>query len=204
MTTAGNLVFQGRSDGKFLAYDANTGDERWSFDTGLGISAPPITYSVNGRQYIALLVGWGGALAGMGGTNMGWGYGMHTRRLVAFSLEGMEDMPKLPPRYYPTLIEGSNFMLDNELAGKGANEYSACFGCHGIGAKSNGMAPDLRASPIPLEKATFNEVVRNGAKVKMGMPAFPDMTDEQLTALMHYIRQQARAGIPTSNSNGPH
>jgi quinohemoprotein ethanol dehydrogenase len=94
--------------------------------------------------------------------------------------------------------------LDNELAIKGANEYSACFGCHGINVIANGMAPDLRASPIPLEKATFNEVVRNGAKVSMGMPAFPDMTDEQLTALMHYIRQQARAGITTSNSNGPH
>ncbi|RIW14111.1 PQQ-dependent dehydrogenase, methanol/ethanol family [Algoriphagus lacus] len=204
LTTAGNLVFQGRADGKFLAFDANTGDELWSFDTGLGISAPPITYSVNGRQYIALLVGWGGALAGTGGMNMGWGYGVHTRRLVVFSLEGVADMPKLPPRHSPTLIEGSNFILDNNLAQKGVNEYSACAGCHGKGGIANGMAPDLRASPIPLEKASFNAVVRDGAKVSMGMPAFPEMTDEQLTALMHYIRQQARAGIPKSNSNGSH
>ena len=204
LTTAGNLVFQGRADGKFLAYHANTGEELWSFDTGLGISAPPITYSVNGRQYIALLVGWGGALAGTGGVNMGWGYGVHTRRLVVFSLEGRVDMPKLPPRYSPTLIEGSNFTLDNDLAGKGASEYSACFGCHGTNVIANGMAPDLRASPIPLDNALFNAVVRKGIKANMGMPAFPDMTDEQLTALMHYIRKQARAAMPVSNTTGAH
>jgi hypothetical protein len=61
LTTAGNLVFQGRADGRFIAYDARTGDELWSFDTGLGISAPPITYGINGTLYIALLVGFGGA-----------------------------------------------------------------------------------------------------------------------------------------------
>ena len=127
-------------------------------------------------RYIALLVGWGGALAGTGGVNMGWGYGVHTRRLVVFSLEGKVDMPKLPPRYSPTLIEGSNFTLDTDLAGKGASEYSACFGCHGTNVIANGMAPDLRASPIPLDNALFNAVVRKGIKVNMGMPAFPDMT----------------------------
>ncbi|NIP79274.1 MAG: PQQ-binding-like beta-propeller repeat protein, partial [Gemmatimonadetes bacterium] len=64
MTTAGNLVFQGRVDGTFVAYHAETGEELWSYDLGLGITAPPITYSVDGRQYVALLVGWGGVMAG--------------------------------------------------------------------------------------------------------------------------------------------
>jgi quinohemoprotein ethanol dehydrogenase len=60
LTTAGNLVFQGRVDGKFVAYDATSGAALWTFDAGLGISAPPVTYTVNGEQHIALLVGWGG------------------------------------------------------------------------------------------------------------------------------------------------
>ena len=57
MATAGNLVFLGHMDGTFSAYDAKTLQELWSFNVGTGINAPPITYSVNGKQYVAVLVG---------------------------------------------------------------------------------------------------------------------------------------------------
>jgi alcohol dehydrogenase (cytochrome c) len=57
LATAGNLVFFGLPDGTFAAYDAKTLKEVWSFNVGTGINAPPITYSVNGKQYIAVLVG---------------------------------------------------------------------------------------------------------------------------------------------------
>ena len=67
MTTAGNLVFQGRVDGTLAAHDAASGSTLWTFDVGSGISAPPITYAINGRQYVALLVGWGGVMAAVGG-----------------------------------------------------------------------------------------------------------------------------------------
>jgi alcohol dehydrogenase (cytochrome c) len=57
MATAGNLVFLGHIDGTFSAYDAKTLQELWSFNVGTGINAPPITYAVNGKQYVAVLVG---------------------------------------------------------------------------------------------------------------------------------------------------
>ena len=57
LATAGNLVFIGEPDGTFTAYDARTLKELWSFNTGTGINAPAVTYSVNGKQYIAVLVG---------------------------------------------------------------------------------------------------------------------------------------------------
>ena len=57
LATAGNLVFLGHLDGTFAAYDAKTLQEVWSFNTGTGINAPAITYSVNGKQYVAVLVG---------------------------------------------------------------------------------------------------------------------------------------------------
>src|SRR5260370_11222838 len=57
LATAGNLVFLGHLDGTFAAYDAKTLQEVWSFNTGTGINAPAISYSVNGKQYIAVLVG---------------------------------------------------------------------------------------------------------------------------------------------------
>jgi alcohol dehydrogenase (cytochrome c) len=57
LATGGNLVFIGNPDGTFSAHDARTLQELWSFNTGTGINAPPITYSVNGKQYVAVLAG---------------------------------------------------------------------------------------------------------------------------------------------------
>jgi alcohol dehydrogenase (cytochrome c) len=57
MATAGNLIFLGQIDGTFSAYDARSLKELWSFNVGTGINAPPITYSVNGKQYVAVLAG---------------------------------------------------------------------------------------------------------------------------------------------------
>jgi len=57
LATAGNLVFIGQPDGTLSAHDSKTLAEVWSFNVGTGINAPPITYSVNGKQYVAVLVG---------------------------------------------------------------------------------------------------------------------------------------------------
>jgi alcohol dehydrogenase (cytochrome c) len=58
LATAGNLVFLGQADGTFGAYDARTLKELWSFNVGTGISAPAISFAVNGKQYIAILAGF--------------------------------------------------------------------------------------------------------------------------------------------------
>ena len=57
LATAGNLVFLGQADGNFTAYDAKTLKQVWNFNVGTGINAPAISYSVNGKQYIAVLAG---------------------------------------------------------------------------------------------------------------------------------------------------
>jgi alcohol dehydrogenase (cytochrome c) len=57
LATSGNLVFLGQPDGTFAAYDGKTLKELWSFNTGTGINAPPISYAVNGKQYVAVLAG---------------------------------------------------------------------------------------------------------------------------------------------------
>ncbi|MGB5244290.1 MAG: PQQ-dependent dehydrogenase, methanol/ethanol family [Lutimonas sp.] len=201
LTTAGNLVFQGRADGNLLAYNASTGKVLWTYNLGLGIAAPPVTYEINGKQYLSLLVGWGGGASGLGSSlsseknnpqQLGWSYKTHMRRLVTFSLDGMADMPALPPPHFPKPIEAPEFTINPEKAALGAQLYGFCGSCHGGGAVAAGMAPDLRASEIALNKETFAAVVRDGAKIDAGMPVRPEMTDEQLEALQHYIRQRAR------------
>jgi alcohol dehydrogenase (cytochrome c) len=63
LATAGNLVFTGLQEGALVAYDGRTMQELWRFDTGCGVMAPPISYAVNGKQYIAVAAGphWLGA-----------------------------------------------------------------------------------------------------------------------------------------------
>ncbi|MEE9438627.1 MAG: PQQ-dependent dehydrogenase, methanol/ethanol family [Saprospiraceae bacterium] len=198
MTTGGNLVFQGRSDGKLLAYNATTGKIVWEYNAGLGISAPPITYKIKGKQYISILVGFGGGWA-RGGKNvydLGWSYRYHTRRLLTFSLDGKIDMPALDPPNFPKPIVDKDFVINEKLAITGRNKYWTCFNCHGDNMYSGGMAPDLRASPMALDKKAFTAVVRDGMKNNMGMPSFPDITDEELEALMHFIRKRAKETLP--------
>jgi len=197
LTTAGNLVFQGRVDGSFRAYAADTGKELWRYDLGLGISAPPITYAVNGKQYVALLVGWGGGLAGIGGPSAaayGWAYGVHTRRLVAFSVDGKATLPAQPPPFNPTPFKAS-FTVDAALAQGGAAVFGRCRACHGPGAVAAGMAPDLRASAVVTLAQPFARIVRGGTRANRGMPQYADITDQELTALQHYIRERADAAM---------
>jgi quinohemoprotein ethanol dehydrogenase len=191
LVTGGNLVFQGRANGKFYAYKASTGEVLWSYDAGLGISAPPITYKINGKQYLALLVGWGGAFAGVGDKVLGWEYGIHTRRLLVFSLEGKATVPRQPPPFVVKPLIHPEFVIDPVLAKEGKKVYGACSGCHGPGLIAMGMAPDLRISPLALNLDLFRQVVKNGIKVKMGMPAFQYLSDSSLLAIMHYIREEA-------------
>lgn len=72
LATAGNLVFTGDAEGNFIAFNARDGTTLWKFQTGSGIHAPPITYKVGGRQYVAIASGWGGWTAGFAGDGAPW------------------------------------------------------------------------------------------------------------------------------------
>ena len=197
LTTAGNLVFQGRVDGTLRAYAADTGKALWQHNLGLGISAPPITYAVNGRQYVAILVGFGGGMAGLGGplsAAHGWSYGRQRRALVAFALDGTATLPPQPPPESATPLKAA-FAVDAAMAKAGAAAYGRCGSCHGPGAIAGGMAPDLRASAVVLETDTFARIVRGGTRANRGMPAYAEITDQELIALQHYIRQEANRAL---------
>ena len=83
------------------------------------------------------------------------------------------------------------FKVDPALAEQGKSDYGPCFACHGPGALASGMAPDLRASEAVRRSTAFEAIVRDGGLKHNGMPRFAHLTDAQLTALRHYIRQQA-------------
>ena len=196
LTTAGNLVFQGTAEGHLMAYNASNGQTLWEKDLGLGISAPPISYKIDDQQYLSILVGWGGAgAAGLDrdSSTLGWAYGRHTRRLITFSLGGDNEIPAQPAPSFPEPLVDTGFQIDPNLATLGETAFANnfCGTCHGNAAIPAGMAPDLRASPILLDQRAFYSIVRDGALVSRAMPSHPDITDDELESIRHYIRQQA-------------
>jgi alcohol dehydrogenase (cytochrome c) len=70
--TGGGLIFTGDAEGNFTAYDAKNGKMLWSYQTGSGIRAAPITYRLDGKQYIAIASGMGGAVGGYTGAGAPW------------------------------------------------------------------------------------------------------------------------------------
>ena len=96
-------------------------------------------------------------------------------------------------------------MTDPDLVAKGAELYETqiCVFCHGADATAAGMAPDLRASAIPLSEmdAVFAAIVRDGDRVGRGMPGYPELTDAELEALRHYIRDMAHASLATDGES---
>jgi quinohemoprotein ethanol dehydrogenase len=204
MTTAGNLVFQGRIDGKFAAYDARDGKELWSVNVGSGISAPPITYAVDGKQYVSLLVGFGGAAVAFGGgssmAQYGWGYRGQLRQLLTFAIDANNPMPEVGEPTFASVLTPRDFKPDAQLVDRGRHLYtSSCAWCHGAGAVSGGFAPDLRGSEAFLHRDQLEKIVREGASSTNGMPRFKNLSDEDLEALQHYVRQQALQATPASN-----
>ena len=88
LSTAGDLVLQGTSDGRFIAYQADSGTSLWEVEVGQGIIAPPITYKIDGVQYIAVQVGYGGAYALMGGLQSENKNPAKNGRMMVFKLGG--------------------------------------------------------------------------------------------------------------------
>ncbi|MCC7252141.1 PQQ-dependent dehydrogenase, methanol/ethanol family [Hyphomicrobium sp.] len=196
LTTAGNLVFQGMVDGTFAAYDARDGNKLWSINVGHGISAPPITYSVDGTQYVSLLVGAGGVGYSIGGGSVmaqyGWAYGAQVRQLLTFALDESKPMPDVGKPAFVEALTPAGFTPDEKLADRGQHVYKAsCVWCHSAGAVSGGYAPDLRASETFLDMEQLKKVVHDGTLAGNGMPRFENLSDEDLNALQHYVRKQA-------------
>ena len=121
----------------------------------------------------------------------GWDSRVHPRRLLAFVLDGKAKLPATPPPVFAQPLDGPEMQVDEALVREGIQQWSRCQLCHGPGAVAGGTAPDLRASPVPLNPALFSLTVRTGNEAR-GMPKFTELNDRELDALRHYIRYRAR------------
>ena len=186
LSTAGGVVFQGSSDGHFQAYDAKDGRELASVPTGTGIVAAPISYELDGTQYVAVLAGFGGAFSQIGypGGSAALKY-QNSERLLVFKLGG-GPVP-LPPvvkrELQPTPVA---LTQDPAVIKKGESLIGRCAGCHGFRGIPNAY-PDLWNLPASTH-AAFEAIVYEGALSHNGMPSFKDaLSLEDVKALHAYI-----------------
>ena len=205
LSTAGGVVFQGGANGMFNAYDAASGKELWGFNAGLGIIAAPMSFSAGGKQYVSVLVGWGGTSAAMSRyLNVGWKYGEQPRRLLTFAIGGTAKLAPSPPRNMKVNALDDPSLVLNEadvMAGRGMS--LACMSCHGAGMEGAGSpGPDLRESAIAVRLDTFTQYVKSGNPAK-GMPAQTRFNDDQLRQLHSYIRARAREVLGTRKPFDP-
>jgi alcohol dehydrogenase (cytochrome c)/quinohemoprotein ethanol dehydrogenase len=179
LTTAGNLVFEGTAAGRFEAYRADTGEKVWSFDAQTGVMAGPVTYTVNGEQYVAVLAGWGGVFPLVAGeVSFKSGRVHNVSRMLAFKLDGKVSLPPLPPYEEPVLNPPASTASAAAIHRGEAVYQRFCSGCHGDVAVSGGLLPDLRYSTT-LESEQWFKIVRDGAYQSMGMVAFGKEVSQQ-------------------------
>jgi quinohemoprotein ethanol dehydrogenase len=192
LATAGGLVFQGETNGTFNAYDAATGKKLWHYDAQAAVLAPPISYRVNGVQYVTVLAGMGTS-AGLISHGVPIDYRTQARRVLTFALGGSKTLPKSEP-FVLEAFDDPGFRPDPASAARGGAIFNRnCSICHGFGAVAAGTAPDLRGSPIPASADAFRQVVHDGALVENGMPRWDDLSDAQLADIRQYIRTEAAA-----------
>jgi PQQ-dependent dehydrogenase (methanol/ethanol family) len=191
LSTGGGLVFQGAAVGGFTAYDASSGAKLWSFKTQNGVVAPASTYEIDGEQYVALMVGYGGAGATFASALNGDPVRM-PGRLMVFKLGGKAVAPeyKIPPM--PKLELAGVSSAGDPKAGFAVFQDN-CVGCHG-GSASGGYLADLTNSQMLRAEADFKSVVIDGALKSRGMVSFAKyMSPKDAEDIRAYLITLARA-----------
>ena len=176
-TTAGNLVFIGRSTGDLLAFDARTGKQLWSFQTGAGANSAPTIFQQDGQEFVAFFAG-GNALAAS----------PHGDDLWLFGLDGPVGPAAAPGKGRGIEHAGaggkSSSGPGNAAAGQ-AVFASNCSTCHGALGRGGNGGPDLTAIPSAKNLQTVIAQVENGGG---GMPPFKGtLSDQQIRDVATYV-----------------
>lgn len=190
LSTAGNLVFQGTADGRVVAYAADSGEKLWEREVSSGAVAGPVAYAVDGEQYIAFNVGWGGAFPVTFGALAHRTGVVPDSHLYVFKLGGKAPLPEVrrremtPPSPPPLTADAAALADGKELF---ANH---CGVCHGLSAISADIIPDLRY--LTGEQHQQFMPILFGLQAHKGMPPFAEILEtKQMENIQHYIIQRS-------------
>lgn len=186
LATAGNLVFQGTADGRVVAWSADKGDKLWEAPANSGVMAGPVSYEIDGEQYISVMAGWGGVFPLIGGAIANYAKVRPEARVLTFKLGATASLP--PPKNEAVpLPELQKVTADAKTLAHGAELFiGSCAPCHGLNAVGGGVIPDLRYL-TPDKHAIFAGIVA-GAQADRGMPSFAGRLDaDEVEAIRQYL-----------------
>ena len=200
LSTAGGLVFQGKLNGDFVAYDAETGDKLWNHELKSGGASGPGTYMIDGEQYVTITTGWGSAF----GLSAGFAYDetvpSTVGKVVTFKLGGTGEIADPDFPMIDKTPKADSFG-DETMIAEGSVHYARnCTVCHGPLAVSSGVLPDLRWSAISGNKMAWKGVVVDGNLAANGMVSFADhLTPDEVESIRAYVLAQAHAAVPAGS-----
>jgi quinohemoprotein ethanol dehydrogenase len=188
LTTAGNLVFQGTSDGRFIAYSADKGEKLWESPVGIGVIGSPVTYEIDGVQYVSVMAGWGGSYALVGGYALTDINTQNVGRVLTFALDAKEPLAALPKRS-PAALTPVESSTTAEMIDKGGAIFTQwCAVCHGVGAVGGGGLVASLPMSNPEVFKMYKEIVLDGDYSSRGMPAFGKwLSADDVEAIRAYI-----------------
>lgn len=192
LTTAGNLVFQGTADGRFMAFNATNGQKLWEAPTGSGVIAAPSTYLVDGKQYVSIAVGWGGVygLAARATERLGPG------TVYTFAVGGRAEPPAHVAVQLGKLVEGVPYDPNHVQAGTALYVQNCAF-CHGVpGVDRGGNIPNLGYKDAAII-ANLENFVFKGPATARGMPDFTGrLSQDDVQKIKAFIQGTADAIRP--------
>ncbi len=192
LTTAGNLVFQGDTKGNLRAFAADSGKVLWTMNVGMPIMASPISFERDGAQYVAVAAGYGGAYALTSAFNDNPGP-RPNGRIFVFRLGGKTPLPKIAKLAPPAANPPADRFTPEQIAHGYTLFERDCWVCHGPGAVSSGVVPDLRRSAMLSSAEAWKAVVIDGVLKERGMISFSKyLSDKDAEDLRAYVGDRAR------------
>ncbi|MFC4308521.1 PQQ-dependent dehydrogenase, methanol/ethanol family [Steroidobacter flavus] len=190
MTTSGNLVFQGQSTGALHVYRATDGHPLAAIDIGTSIMAAPMTYELDGVQYVSVMAGYGGALGGVHPVGTAAERYGNAGRIVTFKIDGgpvpkpaeKEHVSSVPRPSVERFGSAADIETGNELLKRN------CARCHAN--EGPGAIPDLRWMSAQTHQE-FEDIVLKGVRASKGMGSFASL-------LTPAQAQQIRAAVVDS------
>jgi quinohemoprotein ethanol dehydrogenase len=196
LTTSGNLVFQGTADGRFIAYNATSGEKLWESPVGTGVVAAPATYTIDGVQYVSIAVGWGGV----------FGITLRATELegpgtvYTFAVGGKASLPAFTKYQIGNLLSGVKY--DPKDVPEGTAIYvEACATCHGVpGVDKGGNVKNLGYTSTE-NIVNLRDIVFKGPFRDQGMPDFTGkLKDEDVVKIQAFIQGTADAIRPNKEA----